>query len=94
MGADCLSHCRGGDDPLSGYLARALSTRYLFALSSAGFTLASVLCATAGSIEQMIVFRAIQGFIGGGMIPTAFAAAYSIFRSAIRRLSWRLWGSW
>lgn len=65
--------------PLSGFLARALSTRYLFALSSAGFTLASILCATAGSIEQMILYRALQGFIGGGMIPTAFAAAYSIF---------------
>lgn len=65
--------------PLSGFLARALSTRYLFALSSAGFTLASLLCATATSVEQMIAYRAFQGFIGGGMIPTAFAAAYTIF---------------
>ncbi|WP_029003620.1 DHA2 family efflux MFS transporter permease subunit [Azorhizobium doebereinerae] len=65
--------------PLSGFLARAMSTRYLFALSSAGFTLASLLCATATSIEQMIFYRAVQGFIGGGMIPTAFAAAYTIF---------------
>ncbi|MGU3494392.1 DHA2 family efflux MFS transporter permease subunit [Xanthobacteraceae bacterium A53D] len=65
--------------PLSGFLARALSTRYLFALSAAGFTLASLLCATATTIEQMIFYRAVQGFIGGGMIPTAFAAAYTIF---------------
>ena len=27
----------------------------------------------------MIVWRAIQGFIGGGMIPTVFASAFSIF---------------
>jgi DHA2 family multidrug resistance protein len=65
--------------PLSGFLARGLSTRILFTISAAGFTLASVLCATATTIEQMIVYRAIQGFIGGGMIPTAFAAAYTIF---------------
>ena len=65
--------------PLSGFLSRALSTRVLFTISAAGFTFASVLCATATSIEQMIVFRAIQGFIGGGMIPTAFAAAYTVF---------------
>ncbi|GGF81363.1 MFS transporter [Azorhizobium oxalatiphilum] len=65
--------------PLSGFLARAMSTRYLFALSSAGFTLASLLCATATSIDQLIFYRAVQGFIGGGMIPTAFAAAYTIF---------------
>jgi DHA2 family multidrug resistance protein len=65
--------------PLSGFLSRALSTRVLFTVSAAGFTIASVLCATATSIEQMIAYRALQGFIGGGMIPTAFAAAYTIF---------------
>lgn len=65
--------------PLSGFLARALSTRILFTASAVGFTLASVLAATAQSIEEMIVYRAFQGFIGGGMIPTTFAAAYAIF---------------
>lgn len=65
--------------PLSGFLARLLSTRVLFAISAAGFTLASALCATATNIEQMIVYRAIQGFIGGGMIPSVFAAAFTIF---------------
>jgi MFS transporter, DHA2 family, multidrug resistance protein len=65
--------------PLSGFLARALSTRVLFTISAAGFTAASVLCATATSINEMIVYRAFQGFIGGGMIPTAFAASYMIF---------------
>jgi DHA2 family multidrug resistance protein len=39
----------------------------------------SLACATATSIDQMIFWRALQGFIGGGMIPTVFAAAYSIF---------------
>ncbi len=65
--------------PLSGFLSRALSTRYLFVISSAGFTLMSVLCSTASSVEEMIVWRALQGFIGGGMIPTVFASAFSIF---------------
>ncbi len=62
--------------PMSGWLSRLLSTRYLFVLSAAGFTLMSLVCATATSIEQMIVYRALQGFIGGAMIPTVFAAAY------------------
>jgi DHA2 family multidrug resistance protein len=65
--------------PLSGFLSRAISTRYLFVISAAGFTLMSVMCATATSIEEMIVWRALQGFIGGGMIPTVFAAAFTIF---------------
>ena len=34
---------------------------------------------TATSIEQMILWRAIQGFLGAGMIPTVFASAYTVF---------------
>src|SRR6478752_10763154 len=70
--------------PLSGMLARILSTRVLFAVAAAGFTAASALCATATNIDQMIVYRAIQGFIGGGMIPSVFAAAFTIFPASKR----------
>src|SRR5271169_2990929 len=65
--------------PLSGFLSRVLGTRILFATSAAGFTLASVMCGTSTSIDSMIVWRALQGFIGGGMVPTVFASAYLIF---------------
>jgi DHA2 family multidrug resistance protein len=65
--------------PLSGYLSRMMSTRVLFTISAAGFTLASLLCGTATTIEEMIVYRAIQGFIGGAMIPTTFATSYLVF---------------
>src|SRR4030088_3481112 len=65
--------------PLSGFLSRALGTRLLFAISAFGFTLASFLCGLASSIEQMILWRAIQGFLGAGMIPTVFASAYTVF---------------
>lgn len=70
--------------PLSGFLARLLSTRVLFTIAAAGFTLSSALCATATSIDQMIVYRAIQGFIGGGMIPSVFAVAFSLFPASKR----------
>ncbi len=65
--------------PLSGFLGRVFSTRWLFAASAAGFTLMSFACGLATSIEEMIVFRALQGFIGGAMIPSVFAASYTIF---------------
>src|SRR6266566_3166281 len=65
--------------PLSGFLSRALGTRLLFAISAAGFTIATFLCGFASSIEQMILWRAIQGFLGAGMIPTVFASAYTVF---------------
>src|ERR1700712_1356212 len=65
--------------PLSGFMSRALGTRLLFAISAAGFTIASFLCGFASTIEQMILWRAIQGFMGAGMIPTVFASAYTVF---------------
>src|SRR6516164_6103665 len=65
--------------PLSGLMSRALGTRTLFAVSAAGFTFASFMCGLSSSIGTMIVWRAIQGFIGGGMIPTVFAAAFTVF---------------
>jgi DHA2 family multidrug resistance protein len=65
--------------PLSGYLSRALGTRLLFAISAGGFTIASLMCGLSTSITEMIVWRTMQGFIGGGMIPTVFATAYTVF---------------
>jgi DHA2 family multidrug resistance protein len=72
--------------PLSGTLARIVSTRVLFSVSAAGFTIASALAATATNIDQMIVYRALQGFIGGGMIPSVFAAAFTIFPPSKRSI--------
>ncbi|UTO28010.1 DHA2 family efflux MFS transporter permease subunit [Bartonella harrusi] len=65
--------------PLSGFLGRLLSTRVFFSISAIGFTITSILCATATSIEEMIVYRALQGFIGGGIIPSVFVASYVLF---------------
>jgi DHA2 family multidrug resistance protein len=65
--------------PLSGFLSRAFGTRLLFAISASGFTIASFFCGLASTIEQMIFWRALQGFLGAGMIPTVFASAYTVF---------------
>ncbi|MBF6025087.1 DHA2 family efflux MFS transporter permease subunit [Lysobacter niastensis] len=65
--------------PLSGWLSRVFSTRWLFAASAIGFTIASVLCGFAWDIESMIVFRALQGFLGGSMIPLVFTTAFIFF---------------
>jgi DHA2 family multidrug resistance protein len=65
--------------PLSGWLARVMSTRWLFAASAAGFTAASLLCGWAWNIQSMIAFRALQGFLGGSMIPLVFTTAFAFF---------------
>jgi DHA2 family multidrug resistance protein len=65
--------------PLSGWLASVVSTRWLFAGSALGFTLTSMLCALAWNIQSMIAFRALQGFLGGSMIPMVFTTAFMYF---------------
>jgi len=65
--------------PLSGWLARALSTRILFTVSCAGFTLMSLFCALSWDLNSMIVFRGLQGLFGGAMIPSVFAVIYTLF---------------
>ncbi len=70
--------------PLSGWLARVMSTRWLFAASAAGFTLTSLLCGIAWNIQSMIAFRAAQGFLGGSMIPMVFTTAFAFFEGRQR----------
>lgn len=70
--------------PLSGFLSRLLSTRLLFTISATGFTIFSLLCATASSLPVMILARACQGFLGGAMIPTVFATAFLLFQGPRR----------
>ncbi len=65
--------------PFSAFLAQAMSTRWLFALSAGLFTLSSVLCGCAWNIESMIAFRALQGFTGGAMVPSVFAVGFALF---------------
>jgi DHA2 family multidrug resistance protein len=65
--------------PLSGWLTRVFSTRWLFTVSAAGFTVASMLCGLAWDIDSMIAFRALQGMLGASMIPTVFTSSFYYF---------------
>ncbi|WP_312220940.1 DHA2 family efflux MFS transporter permease subunit [Brevundimonas sp.] len=65
--------------PLSGYLSRLWGTRIVFMASCTGFLIMSVMVGLSSSIEMMILFRALQGFVGGAMIPTVFAVAFTAF---------------
>ncbi|MGQ9366368.1 DHA2 family efflux MFS transporter permease subunit [Azospirillum sp. ST 5-10] len=70
--------------PLSGYLSRLLSTRVLFTGSALGFTLMSFLCAQSSSIGELVLWRTLQGFVGGAMIPTVFATTFLTFPPSAR----------
>ncbi|MFL5255219.1 MAG: DHA2 family efflux MFS transporter permease subunit [Rhodopila sp.] len=70
--------------PLSGWLTRMFSTRWLFTVSAVGFTASSVLCGLAWSIQSMILFRALQGLLGASMIPTVFTSSFHYFEGPRR----------
>jgi DHA2 family multidrug resistance protein len=57
--------------PLNPLLMRALGRRMYFTACIAGFTLASLLCSTAESLELLVAFRFVQGAFGGGLIATS-----------------------
>jgi DHA2 family multidrug resistance protein len=57
--------------PISGWLSAHFGRRNYFLLSIAVFTLASGLCGMATSLEQIILFRVLQGLAGGGLQPSS-----------------------
>lgn len=65
--------------PLTGFLTRMLSMRWLFVLSVTLFSLASLGCAASRSFDMLITFRALQGFSGGTLIPAVFSAVFLLF---------------
>jgi DHA2 family multidrug resistance protein len=70
--------------PLAAFLSQALSTRWLFTASAGLFTVSSLLCGIAWDIESMILFRVIQGFVGGAMVPLVFATGFAMFEGPKR----------
>jgi DHA2 family multidrug resistance protein len=64
---------------VSGRLARALSTRWLFAGASLCFVLTSFACGLSHEFVTLIVWRSLQGLCAGTIIPTVFAAGYKMF---------------
>jgi DHA2 family multidrug resistance protein len=64
--------------PISGWLADKVGRKRLLLTSVAGFTIASMLCATATSLGEMVVFRAFQGVSGAFIVPLAQATLFDI----------------
>ncbi len=57
--------------PLTGWISAHVGRRNYFLFSIAMFTLASMLCGMATSLNQLILFRVLQGLAGGGLQPSS-----------------------
>ncbi len=65
--------------PIYGKISDLYGRKMVYLVSMAIFLVGSVLCAQARSMEQLIVFRAIQGLGAGGVLPLAFIIIGGIF---------------
>jgi MFS transporter, DHA2 family, multidrug resistance protein len=65
--------------PLTGLLTRTLTIRWLSVTSLAIFTGASIGCAYSQSFAALLIWRMIQGFAGGLLIPQVFTAGFALF---------------
>src|SRR5215207_3445777 len=64
--------------PISGWLADRVGRKRLLLVSVVGFTIASMLCASAVSLTEMVLFRALQGISGAFIVPLAQATLFDI----------------
>jgi len=64
--------------PLSGWLADHYGRKKVLVLSVLGFTLSSALCGMAQSLEQIVLFRLLQGLSGAALIPQSMAVLLDI----------------
>ena len=78
--------------PLTGWLAEVFSARRYLLVNAALFLVFSMACAWAWNLDSMIVFRALQGFTGGVLIPMAFNLVLKLLPPAKRGLGFALFG--
>ncbi len=79
--------------PLTGWLTQRFGQVKLFVSSILLFTLASLLCGMASSIEMLIAFRILQGAVAGPMIPlsqTLLLSSYPVARAGLALAMWSI----
>ena len=72
--------------PLTDFLSKVFSLRRYLLVNTALFLLFSVFCGRAHSLTEMIVFRGLQGFAGGVLIPIAFTIVMTMLPAAKRAI--------
>jgi EmrB/QacA subfamily drug resistance transporter len=65
--------------PVAGWLGDRFGAREVFLLAVSLFTVASAACGLAQSVEQLVIFRIVQGVGGGLMTPVGMAMLYRSF---------------
>jgi MFS transporter, DHA2 family, multidrug resistance protein len=75
-----------------GWIANRFGRKRIFILCSGGFTVASVLCGLAQDINQMVLFRLLQGVFGAALVPLSQAVMLDSYALHERAKAMSIWG--
>src|SRR5690242_13788633 len=75
-----------------GWLSDRFGRKILFIICVAGFTVASFLCALAQNIEQMVLFRLLQGMAGAALVPLSQSVLLDVYSAEERGQAMAIWG--
>jgi DHA2 family multidrug resistance protein len=75
-----------------GWLANRFGIKKLLIVCVTGFTVASMLCGIAQSIEEMVLFRVAQGMFGAALVPLSQSVMLGIYPPERRGWAMSLWG--
>ena len=78
--------------PITGWLADRIGSRRLFIGSVIGFIAASALCGVAQNLEEMVVFRALQGVAGAFIAPLSQSSMLDTTRPSRQPQVIAIWG--
>ncbi len=75
-----------------GWIANRFGRKRIFVICSAGFTIASVMCGVAQNINQMVLFRLLQGVFGAALVPLSQAVMLDSYALHERAKAMSIWG--
>ena len=79
--------------PLCGWLAMRYGRKRLFLISVAGFTVSSLLCGIAGNIDEMVIFRLMQGVFVAALVPLSQSVLLDINPPEKTASAMAIWGA-
>lgn len=78
--------------PMTGFVAARIGRKRLFNYSVIGFTIASMLCGAAQSLEQIVLFRLLQGIFGASLVPLSQSVLLDTYPREQHGSAMAMWG--
>ncbi len=75
-----------------GWVASRFGKKNVIVISLAGFTIASMLCGMAQSLDEMVIFRLLQGVFGAALAPLSQSVMLDLYPPEKRGRMMAIWG--